>query len=350
MASRSPTWCSSSSPCGWATCRRCARCSTATRRCWTPTSAGTRPPRGSTACRWSASSRRCTRAAFNGDAALAGLLLGRRADTEARTPAGQTPLHIAVSVNQPAIVGLLLAAGADPNSATGQGLTPLHFAVMRDRREIAGRLLDAGADPARPTCTDGRRWTGRCSSATRILWSCCAQECTSWTCRGSYSLRQQGTLHFMVTIFAPTAKIDTTQIVSTALPKATSDHMGCAAVASNYSSFFIQERRFLMNKQTNGTAPVGDALLGRAINVAGEPIDGGEPLADLRWLPIDRPASAGHPAPDGQMLTTGIKVIDLHAPIVRGGTIPMIAVPGTGMIVSSTELIQASRRTRAAAR
>ena len=94
-----------------------------------------------------------------------------------------------------------------------------------------------------------------------------------------------------------------------------------------------------MNKQTNGTVPVGDALLGRAINVAGEPIDGGEPLADLRRLPIDRPASAGHPAPDSQMLTTGIKVIDLHAPIVRGGTIPMIAVPGTGMIVNSTELI-----------
>ncbi len=90
------------------------------------------------------------RAAFNGDSALVQLLLDRHADTESRTPAGQTPLHIAVSVNQPAVVARLLAARADPNSAAEQGLTPLHFAVMRDRREIATWLLDAGADPGAP--------------------------------------------------------------------------------------------------------------------------------------------------------------------------------------------------------
>jgi F-type H+/Na+-transporting ATPase subunit beta len=94
-----------------------------------------------------------------------------------------------------------------------------------------------------------------------------------------------------------------------------------------------------MSEKTNDTVPVGDALLGRTINVAGQPTDGGEPLASLRRLPIDRPASAGYQAPDSQMLTTGIKVIDLYAPIVRGGAIPMIAVPGVGMIVNSTELI-----------
>jgi F-type H+/Na+-transporting ATPase subunit beta len=39
------------------------------------------------------------------------------------------------------------------------------------------------------------------------------------------------------------------------------------------------------------------------------------------------------------MLQTGIKVIDLYAPIVRGGAIPLIATSGVGMIVNSTELI-----------
>jgi F-type H+-transporting ATPase subunit beta len=93
------------------------------------------------------------------------------------------------------------------------------------------------------------------------------------------------------------------------------------------------------NTQTNGTVPVGDALLGRAIDAAGQPIDGGEPLTGLRRLPIERPAGTEQAAPLHEMLQTGIKVIDLFAPIVRGGTIPMIAVPGVGMIVSSTELI-----------
>jgi RNA polymerase sigma factor (sigma-70 family) len=92
------------------------------------------------------------RAAFNGDTALAALLLGRRADTEARTRSGHTPLHVAVSVDQPAIVEQLLAAGADPNCATEHGLAPLHFAVIRGRRAIARRLLAAGADPAQRDC------------------------------------------------------------------------------------------------------------------------------------------------------------------------------------------------------
>jgi RNA polymerase sigma factor (sigma-70 family) len=87
------------------------------------------------------------RAAFNGHSSLVALLLQRRADTEARTRSGQTPLHVAVSVDQPAIVAQLLAAGADPNHAADHGLTPLHFAAMRDRRELAAQLLDAGADP-----------------------------------------------------------------------------------------------------------------------------------------------------------------------------------------------------------
>ena len=93
------------------------------------------------------------------------------------------------------------------------------------------------------------------------------------------------------------------------------------------------------NTKTNGTVPVGEALLGRAIDAAGEPIDGRGPLGSLTRLPIERPARADQPSLANQMLATGIKPIDLHAPIARGGTIPMLAVPGVGMIVNSTELI-----------
>jgi F-type H+-transporting ATPase subunit beta len=92
--------------------------------------------------------------------------------------------------------------------------------------------------------------------------------------------------------------------------------------------------------------PIGDALLGRAIDAAGAPLDGRGPIEVAGRLPIDRPMGADPaPLPD-QLLETGIKVIDLYAPIVRGGTIPMIAGSGVGRVVVSTELIQrvATRR------
>jgi RNA polymerase sigma factor (sigma-70 family) len=86
------------------------------------------------------------RAAFNGDGGLVALLIERCADVNAQTRMGQTPLHMAVSVNHPLIVAQLLAGGANPNHTTEQGLTPLHWAVMRGRREIIALLRDAGAD------------------------------------------------------------------------------------------------------------------------------------------------------------------------------------------------------------
>ncbi|HJZ50357.1 MAG TPA: sigma-70 family RNA polymerase sigma factor [Roseiflexaceae bacterium] len=88
------------------------------------------------------------RAAYNGDSALLALLLERRADANAATRSGQTPLHIAVLVDRAPVVEQLLAGGADPNCSSDLGLTPLHFAVMLQRCALAARLLEAGADSA----------------------------------------------------------------------------------------------------------------------------------------------------------------------------------------------------------
>jgi RNA polymerase sigma factor (sigma-70 family) len=86
------------------------------------------------------------RAAYNDDSELIAFLLSRRADVDARTRSGQTPLHVAVQLNYPAVAARLLAGAADPNIMTDQGLTPLHYAVILGRRELAALLLDAGAD------------------------------------------------------------------------------------------------------------------------------------------------------------------------------------------------------------
>ncbi|HYF61781.1 MAG TPA: sigma-70 family RNA polymerase sigma factor [Herpetosiphonaceae bacterium] len=90
------------------------------------------------------------RAAGDGAAELAALLLQAGADVNARSNFGETPLHSAVSANHPEAAALLLSRGADPNAALPIGLTPLHWAVMRGYRPLIDALLAAGADPDRP--------------------------------------------------------------------------------------------------------------------------------------------------------------------------------------------------------
>ena len=86
--------------------------------------------------------------------------------------------------------------------------------------------------------------------------------------------------------------------------------------------------------------PVGPALLGRIINVIGEPIDGrGDIKAKLQY-PIHRPApSFTDQATDTEVLTTGIKVIDLLEPYAKGGKIGLFGGAGVGKTVLIQELI-----------
>jgi F-type H+-transporting ATPase subunit beta len=88
------------------------------------------------------------------------------------------------------------------------------------------------------------------------------------------------------------------------------------------------------------TVPVGKATLGRVFNVIGEPIDNrGEVVAEERW-PIHRDAP---PITDlstkTELFETGIKVIDLLTPFVRGGKAGLFGGAGLGKTVILTELI-----------
>ncbi|NJM05823.1 sigma-70 family RNA polymerase sigma factor [Candidatus Gracilibacteria bacterium] len=95
------------------------------------------------------------RAAALGAHELAQTLLEHGAAIEARTPNGQTPLHVAVLNDRMVVVSLLLEHGADPNGATDRGMTPLHWAVIRQRHAAIALLLAAGADNNLPDC-EGR--------------------------------------------------------------------------------------------------------------------------------------------------------------------------------------------------
>ncbi|MCB1758078.1 MAG: F0F1 ATP synthase subunit beta, partial [Gammaproteobacteria bacterium] len=86
--------------------------------------------------------------------------------------------------------------------------------------------------------------------------------------------------------------------------------------------------------------PVGEALLGRMLNVFGEPIDDKGPLrADDHW-PIHRPLLPLADRVTGtDIFETGIKAIDLLAPLERGGKSGLFGGAGVGKTVLINELI-----------
>jgi len=89
------------------------------------------------------------------------------------------------------------------------------------------------------------------------------------------------------------------------------------------------------------TVPVGEALLGRMVNVTGDAIDGGpEIAAETPRLPIHRqPPPLDEQTGTPEILLTGIKVIDLLAPLARGGKAAMFGGAGVGKTVLIMELI-----------
>jgi F-type H+-transporting ATPase subunit beta len=87
--------------------------------------------------------------------------------------------------------------------------------------------------------------------------------------------------------------------------------------------------------------PVGAAALGRILNVLGEPVDNGDPIGPEveRW-PIHRSAPEfANLEPKTEVFETGIKVIDLIAPFVKGGKIGLFGGAGVGKTVVIQELI-----------
>jgi F-type H+-transporting ATPase subunit beta len=88
------------------------------------------------------------------------------------------------------------------------------------------------------------------------------------------------------------------------------------------------------------TVPVGEPTLGRIFNVLGEAIDNGDPIAtDERW-PIHRePPVFEMLSPTTEIFETGIKVIDLLAPYVKGGKVGLFGGAGVGKTVLIMELI-----------
>ncbi len=88
------------------------------------------------------------------------------------------------------------------------------------------------------------------------------------------------------------------------------------------------------------SAPVGPETLGRIFNVLGETIDGGETVVTKKKYPIHRPAPLfTEQSTKAEILETGIKVIDLICPILKGGKVGLFGGAGVGKTVVIQELI-----------
>lgn len=89
------------------------------------------------------------------------------------------------------------------------------------------------------------------------------------------------------------------------------------------------------------SVPVGENILGRIFNVVGEPVDGKPPPKATAYYPIHREApTLIAQEVKTQILETGLKVIDLVAPFVKGGKVAVFGGAGVGKTVLIQELIR----------
>ena len=96
------------------------------------------------------------------------------------------------------------------------------------------------------------------------------------------------------------------------------------------------------------TVPVGEGVLGRVFNLLGQTIDKGAQVNTGKRKPIHTsPPEFAQLNPNTEILVTGIKVIDLMCPFVRGGKIGLFGGAGVGKTVVIQEMIARVARTSA---
>jgi F-type H+-transporting ATPase subunit beta len=231
------------------------------------------------------------RAVQGGDRRLVELLLARGADPTGTCGCAnaETALHQAALAGDADFTRLLLMHGAPHSAAAFRAMTPLHVAAMRGHLEVAQLLLGAGAQ------RDARDGTGR----TPLEWA---------------QAKGHGPL---------------LAVLGDGLAPATSTPTPPAAA--------VPPRRRDLEDPLSVSVPVGDQVVGRRLDALGEVIDQGPDLDGARAL-----LSAAEQLPRRQeraLWETGIKAIDLFAPLERGGRISFTGGFGCGRFVVLAELI-----------
>ncbi|MEI7937265.1 MAG: F0F1 ATP synthase subunit beta [Verrucomicrobiota bacterium] len=96
----------------------------------------------------------------------------------------------------------------------------------------------------------------------------------------------------------------------------------------------------VLNSGAPISMPVGDCVMGRVFDVTGNPVDERGPVVPEKYMPIHRAApTLMEQSTTPQILTTGIKVIDLICPFLKGGKVGAFGGAGVGKTVVIMELI-----------
>ena len=103
----------------------------------------------------------------------------------------------------------------------------------------------------------------------------------------------------------------------------------------------LKRNQDVINTKAPITVPVGRETLGRMFDVLGNPLDDMPSVQCKKHYPIHRPAPKfDEQSPENEVLETGIKVIDLICPIVKGGKVGLFGGAGVGKTVIIMELIR----------
>ena len=96
----------------------------------------------------------------------------------------------------------------------------------------------------------------------------------------------------------------------------------------------------VVNSQKQLMFPVGEAMLGRVVNIFGKPYDKLGPIATKEYAPIHKFPDISSQSPSEQKLVeTGIKVIDLFCPLLSGGNMGLFGGAGVGKTMLLTEIL-----------
>ncbi len=89
------------------------------------------------------------------------------------------------------------------------------------------------------------------------------------------------------------------------------------------------------------TIPAGENILGRVINIFGQPQDNKGPLGNIEWLPVyTKTPKVVSVKTTPEIIETGIKILDFFTPFLKGGKIGFIGGAGVGKTVLMTELLR----------
>lgn len=120
-------------------------------------------------------------------------------------------------------------------------------------------------------------------------------------------------------------------------------HLGdnvCRTVAMSATEGLVRGTE-VVNTGHKIQVPVGKDVLGRILNVTGDPVDEAGPVKTKESWPIHRPSpSLEEQSTQTEMLMTGIKVVDLLAPYMKGGKVGLFGGAGVGKTVIIMELIR----------